>query len=322
MRTFPIRAFLIAAVFVPAWFAPATVNNLNFRLASDLLALGATDFLTKGNRMDKGMYVAVSGAIAAQKKLDATANNLANISTPGFKTDRLLFESYLNKHFREAPGHSTPASPDPSYMRHSEYVVANQLYTDFSQGPVRVTGNPLDLALKGDGFLAVMTSEGERYTRNGALQVGANGELVTGEGHVVLDELDRPLYVNDGMVTVDDKGNVWVAGDSLGNAGGAGRLPEGTFGRHAGRLKLVDFAKPYNLAKEGNGLIRANDPADALPAEDVEVLPEHLESSNVNMIREMTDMIEIQRTVETYQKAIRESEQMTTTLILQISRAR
>ena len=136
--------------------------------------------------MYKSMYVAASGAMASQKKLDTIANNLANVNTPGFKNDKIAFESYLNKQRTHAAGVSSIKNPNPAYMRQAEYVSPSQQYTDFSQGPIRVTDSPLDIALHGDGFITVMTYEGERYTRNGTLQVGPNGELVTPSGHVVV----------------------------------------------------------------------------------------------------------------------------------------
>ncbi len=264
--------------------------------------------------------MAGTGAFQAQKRLDTIANNLANMNTPGFKSDQLVFESYLNKHVSGAPKVSTPQKPMPGYMRQSEYVVTSQQYTDFTQGPIRTTGNPLDVALNGDGFLAVATNNGERYTRNGSLQVGPNGELVTGEGHVVLDDTDSPIYVNDGAITIDDTGNIWVGDPSLGSDTESSAYYDGAFGVHVGRLKIVDFPRPYKLEKEGNGLLRAYDPGEIYTPTNVEVIQKHLESSNVNMINQVTDMIEIQRMTETYQKAIRESDSMTSRLLQQVGR--
>lgn len=258
--------------------------------------------------MYKGMYVAVSGALAALKRLDTVANNLANMSTPGFKSDSLVFESYLNKEVAKTAPSTKEEAMNPEFMRQAEYVVPAEQYTDFSQGPMRTTGNPLDVALEGDGFLAVMTYEGERYTRGGALKVGPSGELVTNSGHMVLDDRDRPIYVNDGFVTIDESGAVWVSGGT--NMADAD-LPEGSFGVLAGRLKLVDFEKPYRLEKQGDGLFRAGDPAGAVMPDRLKAMQGYLEDSNVNMIRSMTEMIELQRMTETYQKAIRQSDEMT-----------
>ncbi|VAX17060.1 Flagellar basal-body rod protein FlgF [hydrothermal vent metagenome] len=271
--------------------------------------------------MYKSMYVAASGAKASQLKLDTIANNLANVNTPGFKNDKLVFESYLNKQKTESAGVSSMKNPNPAHMRQAEYVAPAEQYTDFSQGPLRVTDSPLDVALQGDGFIAVSTFEGERYTRNGTMQVGPNGELVTSAGNVVVSDRNEPIFVNYGFVTIDEDGNVWVRGGS-GVGHFDGKLSTGVFGENAGRIKLVDFPKPYGLVKEGSGLFRAPDPNEALAPEGLKVVQGHLEGSNVNMIRSMTDMILNQRIAETYKKAIQESDRMTSTLILQISRAR
>lgn len=273
------------------------------------------------NFMYKSMYVAASGALASQKKLDTIANNLANVNTPGFKNDKLVFESYLSKQKTGAPGVSSMKNPNPTNMRQAEYVSPAEQYTDFSQGPVRVTDSPLDIALKGPGFISVMTYEGERYTRNGTMQVGPNGELVTSAGHAVVSDTGQAIYVNNGFVTIDEGGNVWVDGGP-GSGYFNGKLPSGIFGEHIGRIKLVDFPKPYGLVKEGNGLFRAPDPYEAVAPDRLRVLQGHLEGSNVNMIQSMTAMIQNQRIMETYKKAIQESDRMTSTLILQISRAR
>ncbi|MGK7345398.1 MAG: flagellar basal-body rod protein FlgF [Candidatus Nitrospinota bacterium M3_3B_026] len=263
--------------------------------------------------MYKGMYVAASGAMAAQRRLDTLTNNLANVSTPGFKADQLVFESFLAESEKTGPA-PTEKALDVSRARHSEYVAAKDMYSDFSQGPIRETGNPLDVALEGDGFLAVMTYEGERYTRNGSLRVGPGGELVTSEGHMVLSEANQPVYLGlePGPVTIDENGYIWTQREDEGNV---------AYQEGRGRLKLVDFEKPYELTKEGSGLYRAQSPEAALTASDVRVWQGRLEGSNVNIVRQMTGIIQNQRAAETYQKAIQESDNMTTQLILQVGRA-
>jgi len=268
--------------------------------------------------MYKGMYVAVSGALAAQRRLDTLTNNLANVNTAGFKEDKLVFESYLAENRKTAP--ESPSSRGNDNPASVEYVVAAGQYSDFSQGPVRQTGNPLDIALNGDGFLAVMTYEGERYTRKGDLKVGSNGELVTADGNIVLNDQDRPIYVNDGAVNIDEDGSVWVDGDSISGQGEKGALMDAVTPRNVGRLKLVDFGKPYSLVKEGGGLYKG-DPSSATPATVLKVEQGRLEGSNVNMISQMTQIIQNQRAAETYQKVIQESDNMTTQLILQVGRA-
>lgn len=270
--------------------------------------------------MYKSMYVAASGAIAARSRLDVLTNNLANVNTPGFKADQLVFESILAQSEKNSAPEAGKDAPATSHMRQGEFVVATESYSDFSQGPVRTTGNPLDIALQGEGFLAVMTYEGERYTRMGNLQVGPNGELVTASGHIVLDEQDRAIFINDGVATIDENGYVWVERESGVVGNNDAGITSAATPRSAGRLKLVDFEKPYRLIKEGNGLYSSSDPGAIMPA-DLKVSQGRLESSNVNMVRQMTELIQNQRVAETYQKVIQESDNMTTQLILQVGRA-
>lgn len=270
--------------------------------------------------MQKGMYVAASGFIAAEKRLDTITNNLANMNTAGFKADRLVFQSYLSSAKGAPSGVSTTQNPNPAYMRHSEYVVPSEQYTDHTAGPVKVTGNTFDLALNGDGFFAVMTSKGERYTRSGSFHVGPNGELLTADGAIALNEQDQPIIVNNGTVTIDESGTVFIHNDASADPSGESNMDEGHAGTNAGKLKIVDFMKPYSLAKEGGGLFAAQNPNEAMTAPDTKVIQGSLEQSNVNMIFEMTDLIRNQRLAETYQKAITEQDNMTDRLIINVGR--
>ncbi|VAX23552.1 Flagellar basal-body rod protein FlgF [hydrothermal vent metagenome] len=256
--------------------------------------------------MEKGSYVAVSGMLAAQRKLDTLTNNLANLSTPGFKADQMTFESYLAKSGR---GEATPEQAGPT-AGDTEYVATTGTYTNFEQGSIRTTGNPLDVALKGDGFLAVMTYEGERYTRAGRLQVAEDGALVTGDGHPVLDASNRMIFVNDKLVTIDDDGSVWLTD----NEDRDGEVLS------AGKMKLVTPIDMKRLHKEGNGLFSVPDGEEIFTASNIRVVQGSLEGSNVNMIKEMTDIIMGQRMAETYKKIVQQNDQLTTTLILQVGR--
>lgn len=256
------------------------------------------------------MYVAASGAIAAGKRLDTITNNLANINTPGFKMDQLVFETILAQSVNAPPASGDPSSLNNKPARQSEYVVATDIYTDHSQGPIKETGAPLDIALMGDGFISVMTYDGERYTRAGNLKIGQDGALVTAEGHIVLDQTDRAIYVNSSYVTIDNDGNVWLTdnADYI-------QTPE-----LAGRLKLVEFVKPNNLQKQGDGLYKASNPGEAMSAQDTKVIQGSLESSNVNMIREMTGIIQNQRLAQAFTKVIQTSDQMTGTMLNRVAR--
>lgn len=270
--------------------------------------------------MHKGMFVAASGFIAAEKRLDTITNNLANMNTAGFKADRMVFQSYLAGAKAQPPGDSTPANPNPAYMRHSEYVIPSEQYTDHSAGPIKSTGNPLDLTLDGDGFFAVMTENGERYVRSGSFHVGPNGELVTANGAIVLNEQNKAIIVGSATLTIGEDGVIRSQSDFEGDPAGDPTMEDANTGRDLGKLKVVDFGRPYTLKKEGGGLYSAPDPNEALQARDTKVMQGHLEQSNVNMIMEMTELIKNQRLAETYQKVITEHDNMTDRLIMNVGR--
>ncbi len=260
--------------------------------------------------MYKDMYVSVSGAIAAQKRLDSIANNIANVNTPGFKADKLVFESYLAKSEREGAPGATLKGKGTAAPRQAEFVVATKSYTDLAQGPLRETGSPYDIAIVGNGFISVMTYEGERFTRAGNLGKGEDGALINSQGYPVLDETNRLIYVDDKYVTIEDDGNVWLTNNE--------EYQE--YSEHAGKIKIVEFLQPENLTKEGNGLYRSDNPAEGFAARDAKVIQGSLESSNVNIIREMTAMIQNQRITEGYTKAIQTSDQMTSFLLSNLGR--
>src|SRR6266705_454304 len=130
--------------------------------------------------MENTLLIGLSRQVALRRELDVVANNIANLNTTGFKADGNIFEEYV-----------MPVARDggfPAADRRLSFVQDRATWLDLGQGPVQQTGNPLDVALDGPGFLAVHTPRGERYTRNGALQINATGELVTAEGYRVLGD--------------------------------------------------------------------------------------------------------------------------------------
>src|SRR6185369_2327681 len=127
--------------------------------------------------MNSGMYSALSGNIAAMKRMDIISNNLANANTPGFKKDKMLFEGML------AGNVNPPAVPQG--MTADPILQKENVYIDYSQGPVGQTGNPFDLASDGDGFFVVETPNGPAYTRQGNFHLSADGTVVTVDGYPV-----------------------------------------------------------------------------------------------------------------------------------------
>jgi flagellar basal-body rod protein FlgG len=204
---------------------------------------------------------------------EVLANNLANVSTAGFKADDLTLVP------RQPIGPSAVAGPTAG-----AWAVVQ--WTDFSQGPLRETGRTLDVALNGPGFFVVQTPRGVRYTRAGAFELSADGRLVTRQGFPVLGE----------------RGSIVLGSDRV-RIGPGGELHQD--GRRLDTLRVVDFPKPYRLLKEGDGLFSVADPA-GVPelARGYEVVGGALEGSNVNPVAMMVNMIDLLRRYEAAQRVI------------------
>ncbi|MFQ5431473.1 MAG: flagellar basal-body rod protein FlgF [Nitrospinota bacterium] len=256
--------------------------------------------------MDKGTYVAVSGSLAQERAMDVIAANLANVSTDGFKAGRVLFESYLQKSLDPNAGIPSPEmiknGMPASQLPDSAYLVASEGYTDFSQGPLRVTAHPFDIALEGDGFIAVNTPEGEMYTRGGSFMMNLKGELTTKDGHQVLDIRKKPITVGLIKFNIDDAGILLDENDEP-----------------IAQIKVVDFPDKNVLQKRGGGLYAAPDSVKP-KASTAFVKQGYVESSNINAVTEMTKMITALRTYEAFQKAIQSHDQMTARLIADVTR--
>jgi flagellar basal body rod protein FlgG len=150
--------------------------------------------------MQNALLVGLSRQVALGRELDVVANNIANINTSGFKADGSLFEEYL----------SSSARSDQNSGRIS-FVRDRGTWHDMSAGPIEQTGNPLNVAIDGSAFLSVQTARGERYTRNGALQINAQGELVTSEGDQVLGDAGPIVFQpTDNSVTIGQDGTITV----------------------------------------------------------------------------------------------------------------
>jgi flagellar basal-body rod protein FlgF len=173
-------------------------------------------------RMDRGLYIAASGMLAEQIRQDQIANDLANASTPGYKADRTSQRTFNELLLANS---ATGATVGPQ----STAVQVDKIETDFTARPARDTGEPLDFAITGDGFFAVQTANGTRYTRNGQFSLDPQGRLVTAQGDPVLDSGGRAITATDGKVDPRRLGvfnltNPRKEGDSLltGTAAGAG----------------------------------------------------------------------------------------------------
>ncbi len=228
--------------------------------------------------MENAQLIGLSRQMALQRELDVVANNIANLNTTGFKADGVVFQEML------MPGASANQFMRPD--RRLSYVQDRATWLDLGQGSTQQTGNPLDLAIDGNGFIAVQTPRGERYTRNGALQINAGGELVTSEGYQVLGETGPLVFqAQDQNIAISGDGTVSVRQGAL-----------ATTDARRGKIRIVSFAQPQLLQKDGSSTFAAPDGVQpqAAPAS-VRLVQGALEKSNVRSVMEMTRMIEVTR---------------------------
>ena len=225
--------------------------------------------------MYKGIYIAASGAVLKQTELDLAAQNLANSNTLGYKKDSVSFKEYL---FQMAAG----AAPDGRAM--SDYA---DFKTDFSSGTIIKTGNSLDIAIDGNGLIAL---EGDRYTRRGDLKKDREGYLTTFNGKKVMGNGGPILIPADTVeINIDYEGKISVI-----QAGSTTPVELDT-------IKIMDFGPEAVITKANDGQLTVV--GNGTPTTSV-VRQEYLETSNVDTVKEMVHMIQVMREFETYQKAI------------------
>jgi len=243
--------------------------------------------------MSGSIYMATSGAEAQRIRLQILSNNLANINTTGFKEDRAVFRM-------PDEGLNPDADPDEtSGVSASRYTDAIPLttHTDYSRGPLQRTDNPLDAAIDGEGFFSVQTDQGIRYTRNGAFTINPDGNLSTHDGDPILGE-GGEIAIDGADVRFDGSGNVIVDGAVT------------------DRLRIVKITEPTALKKIGKTLFQLDENIGAEePLEYGGVQQGFLEGSNVNAVKVMTELIEVQRGYESYQKMIQTMGEMASRVI-------
>lgn len=271
----------------------------------------------------KGIYTALSGAVAQSLKLDTIANNIANVNTTGFKKDQQTFSEYLTALEKEQDVMKVPRMPasiESFYELNGgdkAFVDAAGTYTNFEQGSLKSTGGKLDVAIDGQGFFEVGTPTGVRFTRAGNFTVDGNGQLVTKDGNPVLLEGGEG---EDGLISGDnfDSRTVRVSGTQAITISDAGEVFEGE--TKLGKLSVVNVANTDALQKVGNNYYttKENMNAEITAIKNPSLKQGFLETSNVNIINEMTDMIMAQRVFEGTQKAISAYDNMSDKLINQV----
>ncbi len=218
--------------------------------------------------MSNTVLAVITRQMGIQREMDAIANNIANTSTDGFKNERILFAEYLQ---------------DIGNNQTVSLVKDAGVIRDYSDGPLRTTGNPLDVAIRGDGFLMVETLDEILYTRSGRLQLDASGMVTNAQGMAILGDDGLPIltFPGDTAIVIDPDGRVSSESGEL------------------GRLALVAFDDTIKLRKAGNGLYKSNE--DPVPAATATLIQGSLEGSNVEPITEMTKMIALLRSYQSSQ---------------------
>ncbi|RKX23971.1 MAG: flagellar basal-body rod protein FlgG, partial [Candidatus Zixiibacteriota bacterium] len=247
--------------------------------------------------MIKAMRTAASGMSGQQMNVDNIANNLANVNTTGFKRSKLEFQDVLYQNYRR-PGSTTAVGREVPVGLSIGYGTKPAATTrEFSTGDMSFTGNPLDIALDGDGFFQVQLPDGTTaYTRDGAFKLSADGQVVTTEGFFMVPELTIP---EDAMsISIGSDGTVSV--QQFGQSESA----------EIGQVELARFVNPAGLASIGKNLAvqtgASGDPITDVPGQSGMGFTNqaYLEMSNVNVVDEMVNMIVAQRSYEMNSKAI------------------
>ncbi len=247
--------------------------------------------------MEPGAFAIVGSALIQQRRLELLANNLAQISTPGYKADLPIFRIYDSETGTETEQFN---QFDSAVVEQSAWKFT---HIDFTQGPAKLTNNPLDLALNGDGFFVLQSPDGPRYTRSGRFTLNAEGQIVAPQGWPVLGQGGAPIQIANVNNT---SGGIFInaTGQVISN------------GSVAGTIKIVDFPKPYALEKKGFSSFAPVDETVALTTpEDTKIQQGFVEGSNVNAIGEMTKLIEISRLYEAYLKMLQSFDEVDSTSV-------
>lgn len=253
--------------------------------------------------MMRSLWISKTGMEAQQTQLDHISNNLANSATNGYKRSHAVFEDLMYQNLRQAGANSSEQTQLPTGLQVGLGTRAVATSRQFSQGNLQQTTNTLDVAIKGQGFFQIQMPDGTTgYTRDGAFQTDANGQLVTNNGYLVQPGITIPA--NAQSVTVAADGTVSVA------------LPGQAAPQQLGQIQLASFVNPAGLEPRGQNLYaetaasgtpNAGAPGDAGLGQ---LAQGFVETSNVNVVEELITMIQTQRAYELNSKAIQTSDQM------------
>ncbi len=245
--------------------------------------------------MFQGYYDLTSNMITQNRNMNIISNNMTNVSTPGYKEDRLMQSTFrdemIYRYDREDSAARTPVGVV------SRMNIADERVTDYTEGGIRETGAPMDVGLTGNGFFEIQTDNGNVYTRNGSFNLDDNGYLILpGFGRVL--GTNGPIRLTTDKIEIDKQGNIM-------NEGGT---------QVFGTLRVVDFADYGQLTKVTGGVFRAN--AQPQAAQGVTITQRYLEDSNVNMAEEMTRMMSGQRVLQSSAQLLKMYDQLMAKMVI------
>jgi flagellar basal-body rod protein FlgG len=253
--------------------------------------------------VDAALWAAKTGLDAQQTEMSVISNNLANVNTTGYKEDRAVFEDLLYQNQAQVGADTSQTTQSPSGLSIGTGVQVVSTEKEYSQGSLTQTGNPLDVAIQGQGFYQVQMPDGTlAYTRDGTFQTNAQGQLVTSSGYVVQPGITIPQGAQS--VTIGTDGTVTVL------------LPGQSAPTQVGQLQLANFINPAGLQPIGQNLLTqsasSGSPQTGTPGVNGlgTVSQGELESSNVDVVEELVNMIQTQRAYEMNSKAISTVDQM------------
>ncbi len=238
--------------------------------------------------MENGIYIGISRQTALRRQMDVVANNLANVNTPAYRAERMVFKEFMVQPSKQSAAYS--------------FVQDVGQYRSTENGPITQTGNELDVALNGEGYFVVDTPAGERYTRHGRFQLDANGFVVTTEGHQVLTDAG-PIQIPPQSTSISINGDGSISTE---------------FGP-LGSLRVVTFEDDQEPQRGANGLYTTEQ--DPQAANDVQIVQGSLEQSNVVAVLEITRMMEISNAHNSLQKMLQNEDERNRTMIRRLGQS-
>ncbi|HIP13498.1 MAG TPA: flagellar basal-body rod protein FlgG [Arcobacter sp.] len=253
--------------------------------------------------MVRGLYTAAAGMNAQQNNIDVTSNNIANVNTTGFKKDRAEFADLMYQSLNYTANATSENTNNPTGMNVGLGVRVSGIQKSFIQGSLKETGNSLDIAIQGKGFFQIETPAGDtNYSRNGSFKLDSDGAVVTGQGYKLLPEIVIPANMTNTSIAADGTVSAINPADGTTNV--------------LGQITLVDFINPAGLSPKGNGLFSATtvsgDAIEGVPNTEAfgSLQQGMLESSNVQLVNAMVDLITAQRAYESNSKSLTTTDQM------------